>query len=341
MTLPPKIAPIDSFLKDFSHVIAKSPEIVLISHENMDPDAVGSIAGIMGLVEGVAPRGASIKVFPPSVSKLSRKLLDTWQIALPFIQALPDSDFLPIMLDTQNIATVIKTTPLNVEALQSRSIIIDHHQNQGLPSQLGFIDSNVQANCEIVVNMYRVLGKPLGFPINRALLAGILFDSGNLRYARNVTIRAVASLLDSGLDIADFKGLMVETMDISERIARLKAGMRCSLIRIGDVIIASSEVSTFEASACRGLIGLGADISIVLAENKGDVRISARQTGECQKAYRVDLASIMHSISETIGGTGGGHELAAAASGSKNGASALKEAIKAIEDIINASTRPQ
>ncbi|MEX2717215.1 MAG: bifunctional oligoribonuclease/PAP phosphatase NrnA [Candidatus Sigynarchaeum springense] len=322
-------------------MIAESPEIVLISHENMDPDAVGSVVGIIGLIEGIAPERSLIKIFPPSVSKLSRKLLDTWQIALPFIQALPDSNFLPIMLDTQNVTTVIKDTNSGVDAIQMRSIIIDHHQNQGLPSRLCFIDSSVQANCEIVVNMYKALGKPLGFPINRALLAGILFDSSNLRYAKNITIQAVASLLDSGLDIEDFRGLMVENMDISERIARLKAGMRCNLLRVGDVIIASSAVSTFEASACRGLIGLGADISIVLAENKGDVRISARQTGECHKAYRINLAHVMHSISGTIGGTGGGHELAAAASGSKNGETGLKEAIKAIEDIINAGTRSQ
>ncbi len=341
MQLTPDGSQIVTFLKEFFRVVANSQNIVLMSHENMDLDAVGSIAGIIDLIDGVAPRGASIGVFPPSVSKLSRKWLDAWQIALPFVQALPAVDFLPILLDTQNTNTVLKDGSPSIEAMQTRSIIIDHHQNQGLPSRLSFIDSDVQANCEIVVNMCRALGKMPRPQANRALLAGILFDSGNLRYARNGTIRAVNALLDSGLVIEEFRGLLTEAMDVSERIARLKAGMRCSLTRISDVVVASSEVSTFEASACRGLIGLGADISIVLAGNKGEVRISARQTGECHKAHRVNLASIMHSIAGTIGGTGGGHELAAAASGSRDGAKGLKEAIKAIEHIMNAGTRPQ
>jgi phosphoesterase RecJ-like protein len=328
------------FLKDFFLAIEKASEIVLISHENMDPDAIGSIAGVIDLIEGIIPRGTSLGVFPPSVSKLSRKLLDAWHIDLPFIQDLPHSDFIPIMLDTQNANTVLKTGTGGSESLQARSIIIDHHQAQGLPSRLSLIASGVQANCEIIVALYQALGKVPRSPANRALLGGILFDSNSLRYARNSTIRAVTALLESGLDIEDFKGLMADTMDVSERIARLKAGMRCTMNRVANVVIISSEVSTFEASACRGLIGLGADIALVLAENKGEVRISARQTAECHKAHRVNLASIMRSIAGTIGGTGGGHELAAAASGSRDGASGLKEAIKAIEDTINASTRP-
>jgi phosphoesterase RecJ-like protein len=340
MQLPADDSQLASFLKDFFHAIEKASEIVLISHENMDPDAVGSIAGIIELIEGVAHPATSIGVYPPSVSKLSRKLLDTWQIVLPFIQALPASDFLPIMLDTQNAGTVLKAGTAGIEALQARSIIIDHHQVQGLPTRLSLIASNVQANCEIVVSLYQALGKLPKSPTNRALLGGILFDSSSLRYARNGTIRAVSALLESGLNIDDFKGVMADTMDVSERIARLKAGMRCTIVRASNAIIASSEVSTFEASACRGLIGLGADIALVLAEKKGEVRISTRQTAECHKNHRVNLASVMQSIAGTIGGTGGGHELAAAASGTREGASGLKQAIKAIEDTVIASKHP-
>jgi bifunctional oligoribonuclease and PAP phosphatase NrnA len=328
------------FLKDFFLAIGNASEVVLISHENMDPDAIGSIAGIIDLLEDNLPPGTSLGVYPDSVSKLSRKLLDTWQINLPFIQDLPHSEFLPVLLDTQNASTVLKSSTDDVEKLQARSIIIDHHQSQGIPSRMSLIASDVQANCEIIVSLYQALGKLPRSPANRALLSGILFDSNSLRYARNSTIRAVALLLESGLDLEEFKGMMTDTMDVSERIARLKAGMRSTMVHVGNAVIVSSEVSTFEASACRGLIGLGADIALVLAEKKGEVRISARQTGECHKAYHVNLANIMRSIAGTIGGTGGGHELAAAANGLKDGASGLKEAIKAIEDTINATPRP-
>lgn len=329
---------IASFLKDFFLEVERASSIVLISHDNMDPDAIGSIVGIIDLIKNVIPGSKTIGVHPPSISKLSRRLLDTWNIDLPFVTDLPASDFLPVLLDTQNVATTIKASAGEIEALQARCVIVDHHQPQGLTSRLSLITSDVQANCEIVIQFFQVLEKQPNSIAANALMAGIWFDSSSLRYARESTVRCVNFLLDTGVRIEDFKGMMNEPMDISERIARLKAGMRCTLTRAGNVIIATSEVSTFEASACRGLIGLGADIAMVLAESKGEARISARQTAECHKTYKINLASIMRSIAGTLNGTGGGHELAAAASGPGDGATSLKEAIKNIEAMINAST---
>jgi nanoRNase/pAp phosphatase (c-di-AMP/oligoRNAs hydrolase) len=326
-----------SFVNAFFLAIEQASEIVLISHENMDPDAIGSILGVMALIQERFPGKHAINVFPRSISKLSRKLLDTWTITLPFLDSLAERTFVPVLLDTQSIGAVMKSNNPNILALQQQAIILDHHHDkQGLSSRLRFTSTVVQANCELVLQLFKEAGSMPRHPTSSALLAGILFDSGFLRYAKNSTINAVHSLLATGLVLDDFRQLLSESMDASERIARIKAGMRCNITRAGDAIIAASAVSTFEASACRGLIGLGADFALVLAETKDEIRISARQTDDARKRHGVNLASIMQSIGNVIGGTGGGHDLAAAASGVKEGQEGLKQAIKAIENIIHA-----
>lgn len=322
----------DVFLNDFFLVLENTWDIIFFSHDNMDPDAIGSIIGMIGFLETSSTSKFNYRVFPPKISKLSRKVLDALQFVMPTIETIPSDDFLPILVDSQNVSNVIKNDENASKGLQERAIIIDHHfAESGLNFRLGCIDSTSQSTCEIILSFFQARGIVPAEPFNRALLAGILYDSGFLKYAKNSTVHAVDQLLGTNLEINDVRQILNDTMDLSERIARLKAGIRCNLIKKGETVIASSEVSTFEASACRGLIGLGADIALVLAQNKGDVRISARQTDECHVQHGLNLAAIMQAIAPIMGGSGGGHALAAAANGTKDGVEGLKKAIKMIE----------
>ncbi|HME51223.1 MAG TPA: DHHA1 domain-containing protein [Candidatus Lokiarchaeia archaeon] len=323
---------IDEFLKDLFLVLENTCDIVFFSHENMDPDAIGSIIGMIGFLEASFASKFNYLVFPPRISKLSRKVIDALQFNISTIETIPSTDFLPILVDSQNISNVIKNDEILSKSLQERSIIIDHHfAESSLTYRFGYIDSTSQSACEIIQSFFQARAIEPVEPFNRALLAGILYDSGFLKYAQNSTVHAVDQLLGTDFTLNDIRQMLNDSMDLSERIARLKAGIRCNLTKIGETVIATSEVSTFEASACRGLIGLGADIAMVLAQNKGEVRISARQTDDCHVQHGLNLAVIMQAIAPVIGGSGGGHELAAAANGTKDGAEGLKKAIKLIE----------
>ena len=61
-------------------------------------------------------------------------------------------------------------------------------------------------------------------------------------------------------------------MDLSEKIARLKASQRMKVYRKGDWIIATAEVSSFQASVARGFLNLGADVAIIVGEKKGKIK---------------------------------------------------------------------
>ncbi|MFX0099395.1 MAG: bifunctional oligoribonuclease/PAP phosphatase NrnA [Candidatus Hodarchaeota archaeon] len=326
---------VKDFFQELLLLLDEHDTIVFISHDNMDPDAVGSILGMVGLLEQTCSMEFSWVVFPDTISKLSKNLLEATNIDLEMVEKLPKDDFLPILLDVQNIGTLLDDDPGIVKDIQSRAVIIDHHQPEdNLDSRLKFIDNDAQSNCELIFYLYEYNGASLKPPCSFALLAGILYDSGFFRFTNNRTLKASTSILESGVEIEDVRRILRVKMDVSERIARLKAGSRVEYVKIGSVVIAYSNVSMYEASACRGLVSLGADIALVLAEKDGQIRISARQTEECLRSYDVNLGIVMQEVGEFIGGTGGGHDMAAAANGTTDGPGGLKKAIKIIEDII-------
>ncbi|MFW9932966.1 MAG: DHH family phosphoesterase, partial [Candidatus Thorarchaeota archaeon] len=133
--------------------------------------------------------------------------------------------------------------------------------------------------------------------------------------------------------------------DRSERIARLKAASRLLVHTIGDWVIVTAKIGAYEASACRGLIDLGADVAIVGGKPAKDVvRISARSTNEFYQETGINLGTdIMEPLGELIDGKGGGHPNAAGANGTRNRKKALLQSVELIRKILeqNSSTQTQ
>ena len=83
-------------------------------------------------------------------------------------------------------------------------------------------------------------------------------------------------------------------------------------------IIAFSFVSSYEASAARSLMQLGADVAIVIMKNKDETRISFRTTSEFIQKTTISLAKdIIPIFISNFGGNGGGHDGACGYNSSK------------------------
>ncbi|MFX1264814.1 MAG: DHHA1 domain-containing protein, partial [Promethearchaeota archaeon] len=130
--------------------------------------------------------------------------------------------------------------------------------------------------------------------------------------------------------------------DRSERIARLKAAGRLNVHTFDDWIIATTKVKAFEASACRGLIDLGADVAIVGGVTaNGEVRLSSRSTRDFSTMTGVNLGTdVMEPLGELIGGEGGGHANAAGANGTRNRDDALERSIELIRAALEKKRNP-
>ena len=105
-----------------------------------------------------------------------------------------------------------------------------------------------------------------------------------------------------------------DSQDMSRRISRMKGAQRLKFERIGDWIIAISEIGAFEAAVCHALLNIGADVAIVGSQKDDDFRVTGRATKPAVNAG-IHLGDIMNSMSVEIGGEGGGHDGAAGFSG--------------------------
>ncbi len=330
-----------SFLKDFFSIMESTKPFLIFSHELMDPDAIGSIAGLIDFIQQTCNESREIMVYPSKLSKKSNDLLNIFDFSFDFSRGTIDvENCIPVMVDMNSFSQLDGFASPSMDALQKAAVIIDHHFSEPEPpARLKWIDPTARSNCEIVFSLFEASKRFPRFPAATLMACGLMFDTGFLKHATNDSIHVLNQLIGLGVDINNIRRVLFDKMDISERIARLKAATRCEFKKLDEVVVACSNVSTFEASACRGLISLGADIAIVYADNKQQVRISCRQTEEIYQKKGVNLSVVMQAISGIIGGTGGGHAMAAAAGGVRSGKEAVDEAIKIIINLLTQTSQ--
>ncbi|MFW9952873.1 MAG: DHHA1 domain-containing protein, partial [Candidatus Thorarchaeota archaeon] len=135
---------------------------------------------------------------------------------------------------------------------------------------------------------------------------------GFFKYGNNNTIKNISALLDEQLNFQEIRLILKKEIDISERIAQIKGLQRVELIREGSYLIGISNVSSFGAKVASTLIKIGFDISIIHSKEKGKKIINSRaRKGVCLKTD-LHIGKIFEEISEEFGGSGGGHDGAAA-----------------------------
>ena len=300
--------------------IIYSKYIVITSHKNADPDAVSSAIVLSRFIQTITHKKPYI-IFPEGINEVSKKIIKELNLSdyiydLNFLlkTILRHSDPLYIIVDTSSSGQlgILKDLVLN-----SKYILIDHHRPSDLLDSaiISFINPHIRSTSELV---YNIIHRYYTFEALDAvlLLTGILYDTRRFLLASPNTLWIAGDLLKiEGVDYRLVLDLLRMEMDISERIARLKAAQRLSFKRIGKYIIAYTHVSAFESSVARSIIDLGADVAIVASSNK-EVRIVARARQSFYKELGISLGrDIMPKVGEYLRGSGGGHDIAAVASG--------------------------
>jgi len=280
---------------------------LLLTHRNADADALASILLLDRILNGVDCTlgvAAGIGLNARGLQKLTKK------------QILINPD--PAGFDVVIIADCSTREQLGVIPLESakKIVVIDHHSpHESLGSIAECYIDPIAASCTL-----QIRGLFPDFALDREsailLLAGIVYDSAQLRLLGTDDFVLVAGLLEKfNLTYAEILEYMEEAPQISERIACLKAAQRAELHRVGDCLIATTRVGSFEASAARTLVRLGADVAFAACD-KGEARISARGRTNVIKEKCIHLGKdILPKLGVVLGGSGSGHDSAAGANG--------------------------
>ncbi|MHA1238608.1 MAG: DHH family phosphoesterase [Candidatus Odinarchaeia archaeon] len=310
--------------------------IGIVCHQNADPDAVCSAYSLSSLLRESGFKG-DIVCLAESVSKLSKRVLETLNFS---IADKADKLDLLFLVDTNNLVQLGALKDYVESVVGKIKIgVIDHHAPTSKireVAELLLIDESCSSTSEIIYWLFCDADIKISEKDALAIMIGITYDSRHFIRSTERTFLAASKLLSLGADYSKVIDLLRVPMDRSEKIARLKAAKRAELIDFENYIIAVSEVSAFEASACRALIDLGADIAVVLAQRGEEIRISVRSTQEVFEKKKLHLGkSVMEPLGKLFKGEGGGHPTAAGFNGVGEGKKALKEILRLIKENLS------
>ncbi|WP_010478414.1 DHH family phosphoesterase [Thermococcus zilligii] len=310
---------------------SKGKSFLLLCHHNADPDSLGSAIAFALYLKSAGVEKVRIGV-AQSVSSYAKRLLTFSPVPVEKNPSVEED--VVVIFDTSSLEQL---EPIEIPEGKT-VIIIDHHVEKDSPirADVTVVDSSRTSTAEVVWELFKYLGFYSETAV-QALLAGIVTDTANFRFANAKTFEAVSEMLERfPFQMGEIFQLVApvsdENMDQAKRMAILKACQRLEIKKFRRYIIAVSKVSAYESLACKTFLSLGADIAIVGSEKKG-VRISARAKEGLVKRG-LHLGRIMEKVGPVIDGSGGGHAGAAGANGKKNLDGAIKLILKEIEGFL-------
>jgi phosphoesterase RecJ-like protein len=316
--------------------------IIVMGHQNADPDAVCAMVAFKALVRRI-DETIDIELVADDVSRLACQVLSTFAPEEVLLEETASQYDLYVLLDT-NSRFQLGEGLQSVPGPPEKTIVIDHHEPNpeiGELSSHSLVRSDRFSTCEIVADLYRDLGLDIAPRELNLILTGILFDTRRFFYSDKETLQTTLRLIADGADYDKCVHSLIIKPDRSERIARLTAAGRLKIHTIGPWVVVTSKVRAFEASACRGLLDIGADVAIVGGRpDKSQVRLSSRSTREFSNSTGVNLGTdLMEPLGTVIGGKGGGHANAAGANGKERLEEALAKAVDLIRDAVERGQR--
>lgn len=291
-------------LSSIAAELSKDGGTLVLLHGNADPDALASAFAVKNAFPDV------VIGTPGGLDRISKVLSGVLEIE-------SREDCSDVRYERILILDTSGPEQLTGEFDLTKALVVDHHtRNPRWESAKMYYCDDTKSSCsEIVYELLQAAGKGIERKTAMALMYGILTDTGYFKFSKPSTLIAFSELMQlQNIQMDEVMGLVDLETDISERISQLKGAQRLKYWKVGDHIVAISQGSAFEASVCKALIGLGADVVFVGSQRGDQFRISARAT-QAMVRKGIHLGKLLGVVgSETTNG-GGGHPGAAGITG--------------------------
>jgi bifunctional oligoribonuclease and PAP phosphatase NrnA len=317
--------------------IRSHDRFLLVTHENPDGDALGSIIATKLALDqlgkdsvmylyGDAPLPTEYSFMP--LADLRRRLPDDWrERVLIAVDCANESRLGP---DPEPLAGA----PLVID--------IDHHHDNSRFGGVNLIDSNASSTGEVLRDVFAVLGVELTPDIAEALYIALVTDTGRFQYSNTTakSLRLAAELVEAGADIHRIFRGVYETVQFAKLKLLARALERAQIYDGGRLVVSYlvrsdfTDIGAAEAYS-EGIIDSlraveGADMAALIREpprsDGPKRRISLRSSND-----ELDVSAIARKSG------GGGHRQAAGFS-SDDSVEEITEFIRR-EFLANAPTR--
>lgn len=302
----------NSFASEFrtlSYVIKKSPSFLLFAHTRPDADTVGAT---LALAEFLKEEGKNIAIacfdpFPPHLSELfsenSKTFLHPDQLDINRYGAVIACDSVDRGFD--RIATKLNRKQVTV--------IIDHHPDIVIPGDLEIVDTHYSSTCEILYTYFEKTGKTIHKKMATALLAGIIFDTGNFQHiCTTPRVMDIASalmkkgaplnrIIDTIFTNKNIPALRLWGKAFEQSVLNEKTGMLVTAITKEDIEECQASIDDiYNVTSILSTVP-EAKFAMVLSErDRKTVRASLRS----MEQHNIDVSAIAQQFG------GGGHRLA-------------------------------
>jgi len=307
---------------------------VLLCHHNADPDAICAAFAFSKLLERLRPELSIEAAAAQGPSRLSKFLLSSLPVKLAPEPRIDEADFI-VLLDTNTVQQLDEWAE-RVRASKAPIVVIDHHASHPETEKMATLsvaDENASSTCEIIYRLFKEAGVEPTQTEAKALFLGIAFDTRHFVLAGSATLKAVADLVEAGVKAEEALALLALPMDPSERIARLKASKRAKLLKINNWVVALSHVSTYQASAARALISLGAHVAVVAGQRDEKIQVSMRSSRDFYEKTGIHLGrDVAKPLGDYLRGMGGGHSVSAGVNGVGDIEASLKRCVRLLKE---------
>lgn len=296
--------------------LEKSHKLLILCHSNADPDALGGAIAIRRCL-----KEKDVRICCDGISKPAKMLLEALGEGIDDQAHSPDAI---LVLDTSSPELLGDCKPML--DLSPNMAVIDHHSTFSFGDVIQFRETRT-SNSELV---WDLLGQPIDIIARKALLSGILADTGHLKFANRQTLRAIYEILGEDIVFEEVYNMLKDDVDFSKRIALMKSLQRMRVIRIEDFVLIRTNIGSYESFIANNILAIGADVALIVNDKKGS-RIVGRARRSAVESG-IDLSSIMEEVGRKHNGEGGGHPAAAGLMGIKNFKDAADDIIKIIEN---------
>ena len=208
---------------------------VVVTHENPDGDALGSM---LGLTLGLRALGKDTVMYLSGDAPLPGEYRF---LALDDLQRGPPADLESRVLVALDVASESRIGP-DPEPVLSRAelvIDVDHHHDNTRFGAANLIIADASSTAEIVRDVLGELGVPLTPEIAEPLYVGLVTDTGRFQYSNTTpkALRLAAELVEAGADVHGIFRRVYETVQFAKLKLLARALDRAQLYEGGRLVV--------------------------------------------------------------------------------------------------------
>lgn len=286
-------------ISDILKSIEEYDKIIIVRHQNPDPDAIGSQVGLKLMLQEAYPNK---EVYATGIDL---PVLD-WIGSMDQVSQEVYQDALVIAVDTANAKRIDNAGEYR---LADKIIKIDHHPDVDSFGDINWVEDRISSCSEMIYDLTVQL-EPLNLSQESAfkLYAGIVGDTNRFLYGETSyqTLQVATNLAKTGIDISQ---IALHEDEMSERLARLEAyilnNFKLTESGFGYIIIRKPDLESFHLQD--GEIDNAVPLIGRINKVNNWIVVSEKVTDH----FRVNLRSKkmpINQIAEKFGG--GGHPLA-------------------------------